>query len=235
MTANRRPFRIEAADPRARSAEAETPLMKSVSSFGHFDRIIGELTDLRVLLERIETRDREAKQRGGEALLIGVEAIHQAIRKTRSEIVSIKSNGKGETLYRATDELDAVVADTESATETILEAAETIDGIAGRLIPTLEGDAREQLVEMRSQAIRIFEACNFQDISGQRISKVVNLMQFIEQRIMAMTEIWGITEIESDPAAEARKPTGDEALLNGPALATDENVVSQDDIDSLFP
>ena len=39
--------------------------------------------------------------------------------------------------------------------------------------------------------ISIFEACNFQDLTGQRINKVMTTMKFIEHHINTMMDIWG--------------------------------------------
>ena len=76
------------------------------------------------------------------------------------------------------------------------------------------------------------EACNFQDITGQRITKVVNTLKFVEERIDAMIEIWGEDDIaEVDPSVTPDSE-GDSALLNGPALG-DEGI-DQNDIDKLF-
>jgi chemotaxis protein CheZ len=51
---------------------------------------------------------------------------------------------------------------------------------------------------------------------------------------MRMVEIWGgiesLMRLESAP----EMPTGDHALLNGPALAGEEGRATQDDIDALF-
>jgi len=200
----------------------------------HLDQISAELADLRSIIQEIAVRESDrGKQHGGKALWSGVGAIQQAIMQTKAEIGSLASRGfKGQSLNRATDELDAVVQDTENATETILAAAETIDAAAGALITQLDGDQRESIMEIHRQAIRIFEACNFQDISGQRISKVVSLMRFIELRVTSMVDIWGgPEEVET---VDEEKPKTDDDLLNGPALSTDTGVVSQDDIDSLF-
>ena len=56
--------------------------------------------------------------------------------------------------------------------------------------------------------IKIFEACNFQDLTGQRITKVVGTLKFIETHIVRMMEIWGgleaFKDIEAETIAEAR-------------------------------
>jgi chemotaxis protein CheZ len=83
--------------------------------------------------------------------------------------------------------------------------------------------------------VKIFEACNFQDLTGQRITKVVATLKFIETHIVRMMEIWGgldaFKDIEAEKIAER---TGDAALLNGPKVDGEVGHASQDDIDSLF-
>ena len=44
--------------------------------------------------------------------------------------------------------------------------------------------------DIRDQVIRIFDACNFQDLAGQRIAKVLATLKFIEDRIARMMDIW---------------------------------------------
>ncbi len=80
----------------------------------------------------------------------------------------------------------------------------------------------------------IFEACNFQDLTGQRISKVVRTIVMVEERVDEMLRVW------SGPAGAAvTKPAPDrrseeDSLLNGPALPG-EAAVSQDAVDAMFP
>ncbi len=192
--------------------------------------------ELRELTEQIGKRDREALLRSGEdSLRLDIEQIQHAIQKTRYEIVTLRADKEAESFSRATDELDAVVSDTESATDTILSAAERIDEAAARISKHVSEEHQGEIAAIQDQVIRIFEACNFQDITGQRISKVVRLLHFVEERIEHMIEIWGVDDDKQPEGASAfGQRTGDEALLNGPALITDKDVVSQDDIDSLF-
>ncbi len=163
--------------------------------------------------------------------------IHDAILRTKQEIATLHcGEHKGIEVARMTDELGAIVQGTEQATENILEAAEHIDSNAGDLAVSLKGDSREGIAsDIQDQVVKIFEACNFQDLTGQRISKVVTAFKFIEQRVMRMMEIWGGLESFQGLALEdTASRDGDAALLNGPALDGDEDVASQDDIDSLF-
>jgi len=107
---------------------------------------------------------------------------------------------------------------------------------AGDLAASLSDDAQQGMAsDIQDQVVKIFEACNFQDLTGQRISKVVTAFEFIELRVMRMMDIWGGIESFQELALEdTAKRNGHEELLNGPALEDDEDVASQDDIDSLF-
>ena len=81
------------------------------------------------------------------------------------------------------------------------------------------------------KTINIMEACNFQDLSGQRTTKVVKTIQYLEERILSMIDIWGeegFNGIEVDNEALE----GDAALLNGPQ--DQETAIDQSDIDALF-
>lgn len=235
MPTSTRPFRIEnAIHPKIGSvnAMAELPIE-------HLDRILQELQSLRADLARATSLmpDMDPDSTSG-ALWSGLDTIRNAIANTKSEIASIQAgHHSGANLDRATYELSAVVSDTEAATEVILSAAENIDTLATKLIKQLEGEQLAIAHELHDNAVQIFEACNFQDITGQRISKVVGLMQFVEHHIGRMIAIWGGKEDLARMAGtlkSERERTGDDALLNGPALSSDNNVVSQDDIDSLF-
>lgn len=235
MPTSTRPFRIEnAIHPKI----GHTSEMASLP-IEQLDRILQELQSLRADLARATclTPDLDPESTSG-ALWSGLETIRGAIADTKSEIASIQAgHHSGANLDRATYELSAVVSDTEAATEVILSAAEVIDTLATKLMKQLEGEQKEMAHELHDNAVQIFEACNFQDITGQRISKVVGLMQFVEHHISRMIAIWGGRDELARMAGTLkteRERTGDDALLNGPALSSDNNVVSQDDIDSLF-
>ena len=173
-----------------------------------------------------------------EALRLKVEldSISEAIQRTKSEIATLHYKGaQGQEIARVTDELGAIVMGTESATHQILASAERIDELAGNLAARLAGGDQEFAREISDQVVSIFEACNFQDITGQRISKVVSAMRFVEERVGQMIQIWGGLESFKDIEVQADPDrSGDNALLNGPALETDKGVTSQDAIDALF-
>jgi len=229
--ARQRPYRIEAATAAAPAIRlTETPA-RDVK----LDRILDELASLRDEMANFQTRDPDAgRERNRNALWVGIESIQDAINNTKREIATLNAEGpRGERLLHATNDLETVVTDTECATGTILTAAELINAAVRRLMPKLEGDDLADANEIEAQIVKTFEACNFQDITGQRIRKVVDLLQFIEERVTRMTDIWGGAKMLAEAAGTARRE-GDQALLNGPARACDIDVVSQDEIDNLF-
>jgi chemotaxis protein CheZ len=162
-----------------------------------------------------------------------IRAMSLAIQQTKSEIAALRPpNSEDDRLIVVTQELDAIVTATEGATNTILEAAEKVDGLAEQIEGMGSEPAVNQLAgDIRDTIITMFEACNFQDITGQRISKVVKTLQFIEERVNKMIEIWGAEGFQ-DIEQSADETDEESKLLNGPQLANQG--VSQADIDKLF-
>lgn len=185
----------------------------------------------KALLDQIRSDLREALHLREE-----LDAISGSIQRTKQEIATLHAHTPHRSqVVSVTDELGAVVSGTENATNSILEAAEEIDRITSGLVARLAPDDAAVAQGISDRVITIFEACNFQDITGQRISKVVNSLKFIEERVNRMVQIWGGLESFSNiEALETPEPEGDEALLNGPALDGDPTRTSQDAIDALF-
>lgn len=165
----------------------------------------------------------------------------RVIAKTKQEIAQIKHpfGHEGDKIERAHSELDAIVMATEQATQSILEATEQLESGFSTLAALAEEDQEmlELIDKLNDQVTQILEACNFQDITGQRITKVVKTVRFIEDRILAMIAIWGAQAFEdlpvhSDGAAEGEEVEGDENLLQGPQLGNEG--ISQAEIDALF-
>ncbi|MDH5748741.1 MAG: protein phosphatase CheZ [Rhodospirillales bacterium] len=161
--------------------------------------------------------------------------LRESIEKTKVEIASVRlpnSEVDEDRLTTATLELDAIVESTEEATNAILDAAEGIEDRIMKL-SAVGGDQvnLDLLDEMSRFTIKIMEACNFQDLSGQRITKVIKTIKYLEDRIGTMIDIWGAEEFKSVEIKKEEK-TEDEALLHGPQMK--DQGVNQDDIDSLF-
>ncbi|MBB4266645.1 protein phosphatase CheZ [Roseospira visakhapatnamensis] len=175
-----------------------------------------------------------------EAQLLRIEVARmvRSLATAKREIAEIKhpmAQADDDRMVRAASELDAIVAATERATNSIMDAAEAITGHCDAML-TEVGDTdllSPRLHDMSNQAALIFEACNFQDITGQRITKVVKTLEFIEDRIRAIVEEWGRDAFLDLPLPQDDASADEESrLLNGPQL--ENQGLSQDDIDSLF-
>ena len=117
----------------------------------------------------------------------------ELIANTRAEIAGLMPLGAPSSrLTSASDELDAVVGATERAAVEIMGAAEHAQEAAQRLrkINGLPVEALRDLDQVEAAAVDIFMACSFQDLTGQRIRKVVQALTYIEKRIIALTVLW---------------------------------------------
>ncbi|NDF11728.1 MAG: hypothetical protein EB060_02795 [Proteobacteria bacterium] len=125
----------------------------------------------------------------------------------------------------ANEELDEVVKATEKATNGILNAAETIQ-------KAVEGAPENVKNAVNAQVMQIFEACSFQDITGQRIKKVVSTLFEIEKmvdRIVGKVGAAPATKGAPKPAGSLN-PDSERHLMNGPQMRQP----TQEEIDKLF-
>jgi hypothetical protein len=113
----------------------------------------------------------------------------KAIARTHVEIAAIKpDDATGGRFVVASGELDSIVSATESATSDILAAAERVQEAAWTL---REAEANAALCDMLDErATEIYMACSFQDLTSQRIRKVIDALGFLEKRVNAMADIW---------------------------------------------
>ncbi len=136
------------------------------------------------------------------------------------------SDIKGKHIPTATDELDEVVKATAEATGTIMDACDVIQEKAGAAGGE-NGDA------IGAEVMKIYEACSFQDITGQRITKVVTSLKAIEEKVdNLMAVLGGASSGAAASAVSEDARTGDEALLNGPQMP--DQAMGQEDIDDLL-
>lgn len=167
------------------------------------------------------------------------------INTAKKELQEVRSsNIADQHLPTATNQLDAIVQMTEQATGKIMDECDRLtmfhNDLRERLInmdPPLEPDALagiDDAINNASTSItHIFEACNFQDITGQRIQKVVRALQEIERQVLRMVVVFGLVEnqgkLDEETQAELRE---DAALLNGPQLQGQG--LEQDEIDAIL-
>ena len=181
--------------------------------------IMQELSALRALLAQSPIDASASQQDEIQRLTSELRRVHSAISGTVQEHAG--GNGSRAATARVADELEAVMAGSEQATQKILAAAEDIDQAANNLSAALKSDIEQGLAQdIRDRVIQIFEACNYQDLTGQRVAKVMGMLGRIERLIArALNE-----RIGSDAAPSA----------HGPRLPNDRGHVSQSDVDSMF-
>ncbi len=162
-----------------------------------------------------------------------VERLQDAVRDTQAEIKAMQYEQPDvQRLSHASDELEEVISHNELAADTILSAAEAIDESATRLADQLKGSDAAAVYDIREQSIAILQACNFHDITSQRITKVLRSIKNLEERLESIHGIWGDGAFD-DIAVPVEEKDEYQSLLHGPALPTEEHC-SQEDIDALF-
>lgn len=162
-----------------------------------------------------------------------IEKMASHINVAKQEVLSIalapkEAESEDEEEPQAIEQLSEVVKHTEEATNKIMDAADAISDAAANI-----ADANIAQT-INDQTMAIYDACSFQDISGQRINKVIQMVEDTEYRIVQLIKLFngdipeGFKEVEKVERVER----ADEALMMGPQLAEDRP--SQDDIDAMF-
>ncbi len=239
MAASAKRYRIE--DSFRPDLLAESSTVHPVND-EQIDQILATVQELRSFLDpsqRLATEIVEAYRREITEvyqLRTELDAMKEAITSTKLEIASLhRSDHQGKGMRRVAGELDAVVGATETAATAILAAVEDIETEANMLraagVTTGNNDHVGVILD---RVVTMYEACNFQDLTGQRISKIVSVMKFIEERLDRMIGVWGGLEAFKDLVDEEVLQADERSLLNGPRLAEDPGHVDQNDIDSLF-
>ncbi len=254
MPVQRKRFRIE----EFRTDGAAMPEMSDGDVMPYHREIMSELRAIREQMGRSSGGSAAPEQKGGPALAeaaamlesyraqieqceklkVELDLIHDAINKTKQEIALLHGRSfNGDEMAKVTGELGAVVGGTEEATQQILEAAEAIDEAASSIAKTNSPELQARFSQdIQERVVTIYESCNFQDLTGQRISKVMTTMRFIENHINVMMDIWGGVDAikKHTPAVIVDDRIGDARLLNGPKGLDDEGHASQNDIDAMF-
>jgi chemotaxis protein CheZ len=157
-------------------------------------------------------------------LLREVEELGRTIAIAKSEIAALRVDDiTDHDIPFATDELDAIVEHTAQATHAILESCEMLDAVS-------EVVTGEPAAKLQNAVTRIYEACSFQDITGQRITKVVTTLKVIEEKVAHIIATFGSSNEAQTRAASTISTDAD--LLNGPQLPA--HAMDQSDIDKLL-
>ena len=146
-----------------------------------------------------------------------------AVRRSLASLVSDEEGGR---LTRAAAELGAAVESMEKAAQTVLAAAESIDdGMRTMSCAQASAMGCEIAPEMQQRIAQIYEACNFQDLAGQRIGKVIALLGHLLDQLACVAFGGG---------HEAPADRRDGGLINGPRLDGASGHVDQHSVDLLF-
>lgn len=157
-------------------------------------------------------------------------ALLDEIGATKAEISTMRPKSLSERdIPEAQDELDAIVKSTESSASKIMDAADQMMELSGEM----SGEQGDKLMALSSQ---IFEASSFQDLTGQRITKVIEVLHTLEHRLKTLADTIGDTYVEDREEQVFDEETGEvvnpDLLTHGPQLEGEGN--NQDDIDALL-
>src|ERR1700704_727598 len=209
----------------------------ALADAGHFDRLVDFLKQKRenvtfhdiISLAEVAAQSLQGFFQAMDAKVYReLREIAGYIESMRHEIGALQVNDlKNSRIPAAGEELGAIVQATEAASNTIMECAEAL-----MAADAADPAAYKALVDEKMMVI--FEACSFQDITGQRIAKVVETLEHIESRVsrfalaMRAKDVSGFVS-EQERARDERKA---KFLLNGPQL--DGQGIAQNEVDQLF-
>ncbi|MBL4748517.1 MAG: protein phosphatase CheZ [Magnetovibrio sp.] len=169
-----------------------------------------------------------------EALHHELSGLLKYITRVRQEIATISRPADEEHHFGSmADQLDAVIKATDDASNTIMGCAENNDEILLELRKTVTDPEQLKLMEkISNNGMDIIQACSFQDLTSQRVTKVARSITYVEDRVSALAQVWGKAELDKVEVKGTEK-SEDEKLLNGPALDPTQSI-DQAAIDALF-
>lgn len=124
-----------------------------------------------------------------EELHLQVAELSAAIELTRQEIRELGAQQAQDGGFKpGSDEISDISAHTEQAVSEILRAAEAMQ--ASAWAAREDGTDSDICDRLDKCAIDIYTACTFQELTSQRIRKLVSLLTFTEERVEAMIQRW---------------------------------------------
>jgi len=210
----------------------------AIADASHFDRLVDFLKQKRenvtfhdiIALAEVSAQSLQSFFQTMDAKVYGeLREIAGYIETMRHEIGALQVNDlKNSRIPAAGEELGAIVQATETATNTIMECAEA-------LMSADANDAAAYKTLVDEKMLVIFEACSFQDITGQRIAKVVETLQHIEERVSRFADVMQAKDIDGflTESERERAERRERFLLHGPQLAG--GGVDQAKVDEMFP
>lgn len=204
-----------------------------------------QVKDLIEAVEEMFGRKHENFEGNNAKLYAEIGELAKFINNAKKELQDIQGSQITEKeIPGATNQLDTIVQMTEAATGRIMDECDKLNtfhnDLRERLLamdPPLDPNAMagvdDSINEAMTSITHIYEACNFQDITGQRIQKVVRALQEVERQVLRMVVVFGLMQNEDTLDAETKAELEAEAhLLEGPQLPGQG--LEQDDIDALL-
>ena len=133
-------------------------------------------------------------------------------------------------LPAAFSELDAIVSGTEEAAGKVMDCADELSEVS----ENFDGEVKQQLGDI---SVKLFEASGFQDITGQRVTKIVTTLVHLEERLSALADAMGDNDVDEvvnddDNIDKDYDAMANEEFTHGPQLECDAK--NQAAIDALF-
>lgn len=162
-----------------------------------------------------------------------LQALFSYVQRVREEIASLNHSGDGVCKFESMGaQLDGIIEATKDATDHIMGAVEGTGETVEKLMELVtDKDQTALLNKIADNNNTVFEACAFQDLTGQRVTKIIKSVTYIEDRVNALREIWGEHELDK-LKLEVEEMSEEEKLLHGPQMKAD--AITQDEIDKLF-
>lgn len=161
------------------------------------------------------------------------------MHRMRKELAAIGTpEGEKNHFATMTDLLTGIAEEVEAASDKILGNMESVEDLLMEIRKRTESDKDTQslLDQVSDHGNAVFEACSFQDLTGQRVAKITKTMQFVEDKVKQLIYMWGRDELAAIVAEykldELEDEDPDKKLLNGPQRIG--VAVTQDEIDKLF-
>lgn len=167
-----------------------------------------------------------------ESELLNLQQMTQRIEQEINAVL-LPSNNETDHFQNASEQLCDITKITQKAADAIMEAAELSDANISTLRSIVSDniEADEILNQMTANTQKMFEACTFQDITGQRVSIVKDSLSYIEERINSINQLLD-GRLPDSPTLDVDDKTEDDKLLNGPQLEGEG--LKQSDVDALF-
>lgn len=174
----------------------ETALMETARGRAFLADIArrNRVADTQVLLAAIARLERAGTARaapdGLATLRCDLADMAAAIARTKAEIAGSLPAASGTEAPEAPATLDGIVRTTERATSDILDATEAIQESAWTM---REAGFEAALCDgLDRRATEIYVACEFQDVTAQRVARVVGTLEYLEGRIATLARIWNL-------------------------------------------